>query len=171
MLFVVTQVYRCNDHVPEAVYWELPKRIQEQVKQMIQFCSFYNLWTMNIWRLCSNNNFIFSSSKSFLDTWHTTPHSLSMETRSCHHHDLHFQLKLLHRKLNDNLYFRLRLIPQDLLRHNRETEEVQMNLLKILSVGLMMICKFVVIHHHACKYISKQNKSQTLIPILICLGI
>merc|ERR1711936_1438666 len=25
-------VYRCNDHVPEAVYWELPKRIQEQVE-------------------------------------------------------------------------------------------------------------------------------------------
>ena len=25
-------VYRCNDNVPEAVYWELPKRIQEQVK-------------------------------------------------------------------------------------------------------------------------------------------
>ena len=42
LFFFVTQVYRCNDHVPEAVYWELPKRIQEQVKQMIQFCSFYN---------------------------------------------------------------------------------------------------------------------------------
>ena len=26
------QVYRCNDNVPEAVYWELPKRIQNQVK-------------------------------------------------------------------------------------------------------------------------------------------
>ena len=26
------QVYRCNDHVPEAVYYELPKRIQEQVQ-------------------------------------------------------------------------------------------------------------------------------------------
>jgi len=25
-------VYRCNDHVPEAVYWELPKRIQAQVE-------------------------------------------------------------------------------------------------------------------------------------------
>ena len=25
------QVYRCNDNVPEAVYWELPKRIQNQV--------------------------------------------------------------------------------------------------------------------------------------------
>jgi len=25
-------VYRCNDNVPEAVYWELPKRIQEQVE-------------------------------------------------------------------------------------------------------------------------------------------
>lgn len=25
-------VYRCNDHVPEAVYWELPKRIQEKVE-------------------------------------------------------------------------------------------------------------------------------------------
>merc|ERR1712189_127608 len=25
-------VYRCNDHVPEAVYWELPKRIQDQVE-------------------------------------------------------------------------------------------------------------------------------------------
>ena len=24
-------VYRCNDNVPEAVYWELPKRIQDQV--------------------------------------------------------------------------------------------------------------------------------------------
>ena len=29
------QVYRCNDHVPEAVYWELPKRIQNQVRQRI----------------------------------------------------------------------------------------------------------------------------------------
>ena len=30
------QVYRCNDNVPEAVYWELPKRIQNQVKDF--FC-------------------------------------------------------------------------------------------------------------------------------------
>ena len=28
------QVYRCNDHVPEAVYWELPKRIQNQVQRI-----------------------------------------------------------------------------------------------------------------------------------------
>ena len=27
-------VYRCNDNVPEAVYWELPKRIQDQVGAM-----------------------------------------------------------------------------------------------------------------------------------------
>ena len=29
-------VYRCNDNVPEAVYWELPKRIQDQVGQPCQ---------------------------------------------------------------------------------------------------------------------------------------
>ena len=35
------KVYRCNDHVPEAVYWELPKRIQNQVRQRI------NTWNTN----------------------------------------------------------------------------------------------------------------------------
>ena len=33
LLLFSCQVYRCNDNVPEAVYWELPKRIQEQVKK------------------------------------------------------------------------------------------------------------------------------------------
>ena len=37
MMFISNhyQVYRCNDNVPEAVYWELPKRIQNQVKSCL----------------------------------------------------------------------------------------------------------------------------------------
>ena len=42
------QVYRCNDNVPEAVYWELPKRIQDQVWEIL----------MTIKRILSDNTLL-----------------------------------------------------------------------------------------------------------------
>ena len=54
-------VYRCNDNVPEAVYWELPKRIQEQVcfpqpqrfPQNFPFVEEFSRCAVHRWRLMS----------------------------------------------------------------------------------------------------------------------